>query len=217
MIINGIRILTLMAARQEYGEQMEMAGIKPEFIGVGPIEAAFHTTRILEKEILENKKPDIIFSVGSAGSGHLTQCELYQITKVSYRDMDASPFGFDKGVTPYVDYPAVFELPVLFSHIPTATLSTGAKVINRQGSTGTNFSDISADCVDMETYAVVRASHHYHIPVIGLRGISDGHENSKGIASWEEYLHIIDEKIARFYDTLHHDSSALVQFASDKS
>ena len=208
--------MTLMAAEAEFGDNMKLCGIDPYFIGVGPIEASYNTTKYLMQALSEDKKPDLVFSVGSAGSEKCEQSQLYQISSVSYRDMDASAFGFEKGVTPFADYPATFNMPCLFNDIPKASLSTGAAVIDKQGTSGLKFSDVNADAVDMETYAVKRICDGFNIPTIGLRGISDGREPSDGIKSWEEYLHIIDKNIASFYERLHTDSSSLVTLASSK-
>ncbi len=215
MIINGISILTVIAAKAEYGTMMTQAILEPEFIGVGPIEATFNMTRILMQKQHNNQLPDIIFSIGTAGSNRLHQGELYQITAVSYRDMNAVAFGFDAGVTPFADYPAQFKLPILFKDMPTATLATGASVIDTQGTSGVSFADIDAECVDMETYGIVRVAHSFKIPVIGLRGISDGLHDSNGVASWEEYLSIIDTKIAAFYQRLHHETPSLIQIVAE--
>ncbi|MEM6603548.1 MAG: 5'-methylthioadenosine/S-adenosylhomocysteine nucleosidase [Pseudomonadota bacterium] len=214
MIINGIRIMTLMAAEAEYGDYMKAAEINPKIIGVGPIEAAFNTTRFIMEAIQADKKPDIIFSVGSAGSNILKRGEIYQIHAVSYRDMDASPFGFKRGVTPFVDYPATFELPILFQDAPKASLSTGAAIIDASGSTGNKFEDISEECVDMESYAVCRAALHFKIPVIGLRGITDGEEQVQGEECWKEYLQVIDQKITGYYERIRKDSSSLVTISN---
>lgn len=214
MIINGLRIMTLMAAPAEFGDHMKLAGIDPTFIGVGPIEASYNATKTIMDAIQEDKKPDIIFSVGSAGSSILDQSKLYQISSVSYRDMNAVAFGFEKGVTPFVDYPASFNMPCLFSDIPKASLSTGGDIIDVQGTSGRSFKDIDADAVDMETYAIKRICDGFNIPMVGIRGISDGVEPSEGYKTWEEYLHIIDKHIAEFYERLKQDSSSLVTLAS---
>ena len=41
-----------------------------------------------------------------------------------------------------------------------------------------------------------RAARRFGVPMIGLRGISDGRSELTGIHDWTEYLHIIDEKTA---------------------
>jgi len=202
MLIENTPTLTFIAASAEYGHKMKSACPNAEIIGVGPIEAAFNVTRILMKHQHNNTLPKLLFSVGTAGSQTLEQGALYQINRVSYRDMDARAFGFDKGVTPFVNYPAEFQLPVLLDTIPTASLSTGAMIIDKQGSAALRFDDINADCVDMETYSIARIAHYFNIPLIALRGISDGKENAHGIQTWEAYLEIIDTKIAEYYGSI---------------
>ena len=59
-----------------------------------------------------------------------------------------------------------------------------------------------AEKVDMETFAVLRAAQHFGLPMIGLRGISDGAADLSHIGDWTEYLHVIDEKLARAVDRL---------------
>lgn len=214
MIINGVSILTLIAAKAEYGQALQQIVPDAHIIGVGPIEATFSTTKILMQLHSENKLPDIIFSIGTAGSLILDQGELYQISSVAYRDMDARAFGFDKGVTPFAHYPAEFTLPYLFEDLPKASLSSGAMIINKQDESAISFKDISQDCVDMETYAIARVGYDFQIPVIGLRGISDGKQDSVGIATWEEYLHIIDQKISDFYKRVQKETSPLTRIIS---
>jgi len=50
--------------------------------------------------------------------------------------------------------------------------------------------------VDMETFACLRACQLFGVPLIGLRGISDGAADLRHVNDWTEYLHIIDEKLA---------------------
>lgn len=56
--------------------------------------------------------------------------------------------------------------------------------------------------VDMETFAVLRASQFFSVPLLGLRGISDGAADLKQVGDWTEYLHIIDERLANAVDRL---------------
>jgi adenosylhomocysteine nucleosidase len=125
----------------------------------------------------------------------LEQTGIYQVSSVSYRDMDASPLGFEKGRTPFLDLPAVLPLPVIAEGVPTASLSTGANIVS-----GAAYDLIDADMVDMETFAVLRAASRFDVPVIGLRGISDGKAELNHIDDWTEYLHVIDEKLAQAVD-----------------
>lgn len=194
--IAGKRILYVMAAEPEYGPHLQ-ARIKPLMTGVGPVEAAVALASTLASLAREHQMPHLVVSLGSAGSAKLEQTEVYQATSVSYRDMDASPLGFTKGATPFLDLPVVVPLPIIIPGVKTATLSTGANII-----TGTMYEVIDADMVEMETFALLRACMRYSLPLIGLRGISDGKEELKHVGDWTEYLHVIDQKLASVVDEL---------------
>ena len=56
--------------------------------------------------------------------------------------------------------------------------------------------------VDMETYAVKRACDRFGLPLVALRGISDGAAELHHIDDWTQYLHIVDEKLAAAVDQL---------------
>jgi adenosylhomocysteine nucleosidase len=111
--------------------------------------------------------------------------------------MDASPLGFAKGLTPFLDLPAEIELPLRIPGLPLASLSTGGAIIS-----GAAYDAIAADMVDMETYAVLRAAMRFSVPVIGLRGISDGRSELRHYGDWHEYLHVVDERLAEAVDKL---------------
>jgi len=189
-IVGANSILFVMAAEAEYGPHLK-ALFTPVMTGVGPVEAAVELTKILSQFTFDGRKPDIVVSLGSAGSATLEQAEVYQAVSVGYRDMDASPFGFEKGTTPFLGLPAVLPLPLRIPGVKEATLSTGANVIS-----GEMYSAIDADMVEMETYAILRACMAFNIPLVGLRGISDGKVEVNHINDWTEYLHVIDEKLA---------------------
>lgn len=185
-----------MAVAAEYGEHLR-ARIEPLMTGVGPVEAAVVLTRVLAGLEAGAGLPDLVVSLGSAGSARLEQTEVYQAVSVAYRDMDASPLGFEKGRTPFLDLPAVIELPLRIPGVPGATVSTGGNII-----TGPMYDAIGADMVEMETYAVLRACQAFGVPMIGLRGISDGKAELKHVGDWTEYLHVVDEKLASAIDRL---------------
>ena len=180
-------ILYVMAAQAEYGPFLR-ARIQPLITGVGPVEAAVAVTRALAEA---RPLPHLVVSLGSAGSRTLEQCGLYQATSVSYRDMDASALGFPKGQTPFLDLAPVQTLGRLVPGIAGATLSTGANIVS-----GVAYDGIDADMVDMETYAVLRACQALGVPLLALRGISDGAAELGHVNDWTQYLHVIDEKLA---------------------
>lgn len=194
--IAGRNVLFVMAADAEYGVFLRTR-ISPLMTGVGPVEAAVALTKELAQLSSHDDLPDLVVSLGSAGSATLEQAEIYQASSVSYRDMDASAFGFEKGKTPFLDLPVAVELPLRIPGIPTATLSTGANVVS-----GAAYQLIDAQMVDMETFAILRACQSYGVPLIGLRGISDGRHDVNHIDDWTQYLHLIDKKLALAVDGL---------------
>lgn len=195
-MVAGRRLLFVMAVDAEYGVHLRER-IEPLFTGIGPVEAAVGVTRALSLLEARGELPDLVISLGSAGSATLDHCGVYQITSASYRDMDASALGFEKGRTPLLDLPAEVPLPVRIPGVPEARLSTGANVVS-----GAAYDGIDADLVEMETFAVLRACQLFNVPLIGLRGISDGKAELTGLHDWKAYLHVVDERLADAVDRL---------------
>lgn len=192
----GRRILIVMATEAEYGPALR-ARIRPVITGVGPIEAAIGTARALEACLDLGTLPDLVLSLGSAGSNRLEQGGVYQAASVSWRDMDASPLGFPKGVTPFLDHPPEIDLPLRLAEIPAARLSTGANIVS-----GAAYAAIDAEMVDMESFAVLRACQAFSLPMIGLRGISDGADALRHYDDWAGLLGHLDLALAAILDRL---------------
>lgn len=194
--VAGKKVMFVMAVDAEYGPHLKTR-IKPLMTGVGPVEAAVMLSRALTRLEVESRLPDLVVSLGSAGSRSLEQTEVYQVSSVAYRDMDASPLGFEKGRTPFLDHPAIVPMPLRIPGIAEASLSTGGNIVS-----GSAYDLVAADMVDMETFAVLRCCQVFGLPLIGLRGISDGKAELKHVDNWTEYLHVIDEKLAEAIDRL---------------
>lgn len=186
----GRKVLFVMAADAEYGPHLQRL-FKPFMTGVGPVEAGVRLGAEFARLQIANQLPNLVVSLGSAGSCRLEQTGIYQATSVSYRDMDASALGFEKGVTPFLDLPATLPLDHRIAGIDGASLSTGANIVS-----GAAYDAVAEEMVDMETFAVLRACQLFSLPLIALRGISDGAAELKHIGDWTEYLHVIDEKLA---------------------
>lgn len=194
--IAGHRVLFLMAAEAEYGPHLR-ARFRPVLTGVGPVEAGVTATHVLARAQIDGGLPDLVVSLGSAGSARLDHCGVYQATCLAYRDMDASPLGFARGVTPFLGLPARLSLPYQVPGLAGASLSTGGAIIS-----GGMYQQIAEDMVDMESYAILRACQRFERPLIVLRGISDGTAPLTGLQDWTAYLHVIDQKLAQAVDKL---------------
>lgn len=194
--IAGRSVLFVMAADAEYGPHLKERFV-PLMTGVGPVEAGIRLGAHLARLAADDRIPDLVVSLGSAGSRTLEQTGVSQVSAVSYRDMDASALGFERGKTPFIDLPAAIDLPLRIEGIPEATIATGASIVS-----GAAYDAVAADMVDMETFAVLRACQHFGVPLIGLRGVSDGAAELRHVGDWTEYLHVIDEKLAAAVDRL---------------
>ncbi len=195
-IIAGHSVLFVMAAEPEYGPHLR-ARFRPLMTGVGPVEAGVALGGALAGLAAAGQVPALVVSLGSAGSRVLEQASVHQVASVGYRDMDASPLGFERGVTPFLDLPGVVALPHRIPGVPAARLSTGANIVS-----GAAYDGIAAEMVDMETWAVLRACQRFGVPLIGLRGISDGASDLRHLRDWTDYLHVVDERLAAAVDTM---------------
>ncbi len=192
----AVTVLPVMAAPAEYGEHLR-ARIDPLMTGIGPVEGAVALTAALARLEARGEAPDLILSLGSCGSRVLDHAAVYQASSVAYRDMDASALGFPKGVTPLLNQPAVLPLPCPIPGVPSARLSTGGNVVS-----GAAYDAIDAEMVDMETWALVRAAQTFGLPLVALRGVSDGKAELTGLHDWTSTLHLVDENLARAVDGL---------------
>ena len=195
-MLAGRRVLFVMALDSEYGPQLR-ARIRPLMTGVGPVEAAVVLTAELARLAALDALPELVVSLGSAGSRQLEQLRVYQVSSLEYRDMDASALGFPRGETPLLGLPACLPLPLRIPGLAEASLATGASIVS-----GAAYDAVSAQMVDMESYAVLRACQNFRLPLIGLRGISDGAEEVRQLSDWTQYLHLVDQNLAEAVDRL---------------
>lgn len=189
---NGVKALVVMAADAEYGADLKALGINPLITGVGPVQAASMLTYALSElsRMPRLSQPDVILNIGSAGSATLEQGQVYRVSGASYRDMDASPFGFPKGQTPFSPIPAVIGFPALMQGFPAASCSTGANVV-------ADHNGVDAEMSDMEFAALADVAMKFKMPVIGFKGISDGKAPLNGdLKGWTELLPVIDRNLA---------------------
>ncbi len=194
--LGEMAVLPVMACEPEYGPALRER-IVPLITGIGPVEAAIALTAMLSRLEAANAMPDVIVALGSSGSRTLRHAVVYQVSEVGYRDMDASPLGFAKGVTPMLGQPAVLPLPCPVADIPIARLSTGANVVS-----GAVYDAIDADMVDMETWALVRVAQTFGVPLVALRGVSDGRSELQALDDWTGVLDQIDRNLAFAWDRL---------------
>ena len=76
--VAGKRVLFAMAVDAEYGPHLQRL-FTPLITGVGPVEAAVSVSATLASLAANQSLPDLVVSLGSAGSRTLEQAEIYQV------------------------------------------------------------------------------------------------------------------------------------------
>lgn len=135
--------------------------------GVGKVNAAMRLTEIIQKERIE-----AIINVGFAGATEdFTVGDLVLITKAKYHDFDLTMFNYQHGQVP--GYPAFFEsdqnwmtnikkhiLNIKEGHLLTGDCFMTNKVIGHV-------------LFDMEAAALYQVAHHFQIPIVSIKVVSD--------------------------------------------
>ena len=196
-----LKVLVVMAADAEYGNALKSIGVKPSIIGVGPIESAINMTILLKDLENSNNLPDLVVNLGSAGSDQHDQGTILQASSISYRDMDASPFGFEKGKTPFSTLPAKLPIDIQIPDVGTTSLSTGATVISNGAEN--EYDHLKEMTAEMEAYAIDTSCIKLGIPMIKILGISDGKQALEGKETdWTQHLSNIDKGLANAVSSL---------------
>ncbi len=172
--MNRKDVLVVCAIVQETQGQLE--NYKTLYTGVGKINATYKLTKYLDTHVSETR-PKFIINYGTAGSRELPIGELVDCTKFTQRDMDVTGMGFMKGQTPFENL-----VPIVLDYDHVEFNPIGKKL--RCG-TGDNFvqtnEDTYSDVFDMEAYALAKVCHHYDIPFISFKYITDNaDEHSAG-------------------------------------
>ena len=175
-------ILIVCALEQE--TQGQLGDYDPDvlYTGVGKVNATYKLTSYLESfgEYMPYK---IVINYGTAGSRDLPIGELVDCTKFTQRDMDVTGMGFIKGQTPFEK-----EVPMILDYDHIQFNPIGKKL--RCG-TGDNFvqtdKDTYSDVFDMEAYALAKVCHHYKVPFISFKYITDNADEHSP-KDWEDNL-----------------------------
>ena len=156
------------------------------YTGVGKVNATYKLTRYFssyQSVPAIRRSYDIVINYGTAGSRELPIGELVDCTKFIQRDMNVTGMGFLKGQTPFEK-----EVPMILDYDHVEFNPIGKKL--RCG-TGDNFvqDDIDnySDVFDMEAYALAKVCHHYKVPFISFKYITDN-ANETSPKDWEENL-----------------------------
>lgn len=153
--------------------------------GVGKVNSATTTQFIIDKY-----KPNYIINTGIAGSlsSNLKPSEIIIAEKMVQYDFDLTKFGYSKGYmyngiepnkpTIYYSDEKLIKLFVKNKYIKKGTIATGDTFVADMKLKHSIKKDFNADAIDMESAAIAQTAKRNNIPVIIIRAISDGLEDT---------------------------------------
>ena len=184
-------LLVVMALREESQGEFERAGVPVLYTGVGKVNAAHALTRRLTELRAAGAAMAHVVNFGTAGSnvhptGTLLCCRAFE-----QRDMDVTPLGFARGVTPYDESPARIEHAVMIEGLQVGVCST-ADSFETGGHT------VAADVMDMEAYALAKVCWLEQVKFSSVKYVTDGADHAAA-ADWRANMARAAVEFVRVY------------------
>jgi adenosylhomocysteine nucleosidase len=176
----------IIALPQESQGEFERANINVHYCGIGKVNAAYKAM-----EMILTHKYDAILNLGTAGSHKFATHTRVECTSYVQRDMDLSPLGMKRGITPMDDIPGKIE---------------GLRISNIQDcgicGTGDSFEigppKVACDLVDMEAFAIAKVCKKMQIRFHSIKYITDGSDHSAH-NDWVANLKPASQALLQFY------------------
>ena len=130
------------------------------YSGLGKINAAIKSV-----EIIKSFKPKKIINYGTCGAINPKLKGIIKINKFIQHDIDCSPLGFKRGITPY---DKIQEITLVESE--GCSCASGDYFVSDRHV-------ISSDVVDMEAYAIAKSCKIFGIEFACYKYISDNADN----------------------------------------
>lgn len=147
---------------------------------------------------------DLLINIGISGGvkGKVKAGEIVFSSKMTYCDVNATPFGYAYGQVPDMPlfyegdlsyFEDVLEMGKVGTILSGDTFFTDLEKIN--SIINTHFSNDNVLALDMETAAFGQCAYIYKIPFIAIRAISDVVGDENQIGQYEDYNLIACNKI----------------------
>ena len=172
---------TLIVSALEIETQGQLEDYDVLYTGVGKVNATYKLTQKFGK-IGSHIPYNLVINYGTAGSRKIKKKTLVDCTKFIQRDMDVTGLGFMRGETPFEDKPPItIESTSEFNPIGRkATCGSGDNFVEDR-------TQYYGEVVDMEAYALAKVCHHYNVPFISFKYITDG-ADEQAHEDWEKNL-----------------------------
>jgi adenosylhomocysteine nucleosidase len=188
------RLLIVMALPQESGGRLEAAGAELLYTGVGKVNAAGALARRLAEIRVSGRPQPLVMNMGTAGSRQLPSHSVVACNRFAQRDMDVTGLGFEPGVTPFDDTPAVIEFPPVLATQPQHLCSTADSFATHQHA-------VDGDVVDMEAFALARVCVSERARFGCVKYVTDG-ADADSAAHWQAALDAASRAFERIYREL---------------
>lgn len=185
-------VLIVAALKDELKHHFEDRGIPVLYTGIGKVNAAYFLTLELARLKLQDRLPRAVLNFGTAGSPAFQTHQLVECTQFVQRDMDLSPLGFARGITPMEDIPSTIEVPKRLHALATGICGTGDSFEN-----GADV--MHCDVFDMEAYALAKVCHLEQLPFLSVKYITDGCDHNAH-NDWRDNLHRAAAGFMAIYD-----------------
>lgn len=173
-IVDGL--LVVMALPQESAGVLEKGGADVLYTGVGKVNATYALTRVLTQRRLSGMPVTAVLNLGTAGGAGWPRGSLVACARFIQRDMDATPLGFPRGVTPLDPLPAELTCEVELPFLPAARCASG-------DSFAVTADAGSRDVLDMEAFALARVCLGEGVRFACAKYVTDGADASAA-ADW---------------------------------
>ena len=172
--------LLVMALPIESQGVFEQAGVAVLYTGIGKINATHALTRRLAEYRHAGRTLPLVINFGTTGSHCFDTGTIVACHQFIQRDMDVTGLGFELGVTPFEDLPALLEFPAVFTALPNARCGSGDGFV-------TGGLTASCDVIDMEGYALAKVCRLENARFACAKYVTDGADHSAG-DDWQSNL-----------------------------
>lgn len=171
--------------------------------GMGKVNAARSAQVLIDK-----MNVDYILNVGVAGSisNNINKCDIVIADKLVQHDYDARPLGFKRAELPnigiYIDCDKklldIAKTIKCETKTTIGTIASGDIFITEQKMGAKINEKYNALCVEMEGAAIAQVCHLCSIPYLVIRAISDSPYEEDNHITFEEFLKISSNMVAKF-------------------
>ncbi len=153
--------------------------LNPVFSGVGKVNASYRLMKALSAWRHEKgKDPDLVLSLGSAGSTHFNFGEVVNCTRFIQRDFDTTDLGSQPYETPFEETSVCLENGIAFDGFSQGVCGSGDNFVTKGEACDWNL-------VDMEAYALAKICCCEKVPFACFKYITDGADD-RAASLWKE-------------------------------